>query len=333
VPAPDTSPMGSSVRKALVRWRDRFFGTAQIINQVATQIINQVATMDQRVTTRLAALDHAVQTLSHTQDQELARLRREVRELSPTLAACFELASSHDKADPAQVIADYGQALTLVDGPVAWHRHVFSAIGALREMVAEKERADILKANLQTDIESLVTLLPTPNRLIWIDPSRVTKFTLEHSTGDSGQVADGDWDIGARDWLDYRPLKCASLHSEQGIPWDRTGAYDIMMASIARFGGQADGCRSMDDVVLRYATLDKIFDTVRQNGFLYTQKYLDERNVWEADGIFVHIGRNREIIFGCGGCHRFVMAKTLGLPIMPAVLGVIHKDATVHACA
>ena len=47
----------------------------------------------------------------------------------------------------------------------------------------------------------------------------------------------------------------------------------------------------------------------------------------EMDGIFVHVGRSGDIIFGGGGAHRLAIAQGLKLERVPAQLGVVHREA------
>lgn len=47
----------------------------------------------------------------------------------------------------------------------------------------------------------------------------------------------------------------------------------------------------------------------------------------ESGGVYVHINRNGEAIFGGGGIHRFAIARILSLDTIPAQLGVVHEEA------
>ena len=116
------------------------------------------------------------------------------------------------------------------------------------------------------------------------------------------------------------------MHWQENIPWAETGIYEYMLLEINR-KGSVDGCCSLEDIILRYEKLDKIFEGVKAAKALKTQKELNPLAFNECGGILFHIDRNNKPIYGAGGVHRFSMAKILGLKEIPAQLGLIHPDA------
>jgi hypothetical protein len=114
------------------------------------------------------------------------------------------------------------------------------------------------------------------------------------------------------------------LHWEQGLSWEETGAYEHVLARVAASGRPFDGCRDARDVVRRYTALDEVYDTVRAEGRLRCRDELGPGGYRERGGIYVHVDRDGNPIFGGGGTHRLAMALILGLRRVPAQLGVVH---------
>lgn len=164
---------------------------------------------------------------------------------------------------------------------------------------------------------------PRWSERIWIDPMECTRAVAVFPRNATGHVVGGDWDLRTSGIDSIPKIRMARLHWQDGVPWADTGAYDYMMARIGE-RGRLDGCRTLDDVVRRYEALDRIFAVVSREGRMLSRAELPGRSLREKGGIFVHIGRDNQPIFGIGGCHRLAMAQILGLSRIPAQLGVLH---------
>ncbi len=77
----------------------------------------------------------------------------------------------------------------------------------------------------------------------------------------------------------------------------------------------------------RYQALDELFELVASERRLRRQVELNSRSFRELNGVYVHIGRNAEVLFAGGGFHRLAIARVLGLETIPAQLGVVHEEA------
>jgi len=191
----------------------------------------------------------------------------------------------------------------------------------------------ILRGPLR-DVSNRVTLgesAPMAQERIWINPSEVTHIytrnpakTPDFKRRHSGMVIDGDWDTKVEPIDTSWKIAACLAHFRDGTPWAKTGVYDTMQAMIAD-RGQFDSCRSMDDIHARYAKIDALFDDIRTNG------YRDETRMKLGtprlpEGVFIHIDRHGQPIFGAIGNHRMGIARALGLPRIPAQLGVVHPD-------
>jgi hypothetical protein len=166
---------------------------------------------------------------------------------------------------------------------------------------------------------------PRPNERIWVAPAAV-EHALDGLPVRSGQVIDR-WPPVEPVPFDAHPhVRFALAHWRDGVPWEETGAYDYMMSQIGRRGRQ-DDCHDLSDVKRRYERLDELFETARREGRLRTRAELDPAARNEDGGILVHIGPSGETAIGDSGKHRLAIAKLLGLTVVPARIGFVHRDA------
>lgn len=142
----------------------------------------------------------------------------------------------------------------------------------------------------------------------------------------SGKVVEGDWDRDTQP-LDSDPKISACLdHWVEGKSWEETDIYQHIM-DLIREKGRIDGCRSPAEVQQRYAALDAIFEDVNSTRQIRPASIERPFNFRECGGIFIHLGRNGDPIFGGGGHHRLAIAIAAKLPTIPAQLGVVHPGA------
>ena len=169
------------------------------------------------------------------------------------------------------------------------------------------------------------TTAPRPNERIWIDPSEV-RYALGGLPVRSGYVVD-DWPpVDPVPFEQHVHVGYALAHWRDGVPWEQTGAYDYMLEQIRRRGRQ-DGCFSLEDVERRYERLDELFETARRERRLRTRSEIDPAARNEDGGILIHLGPDGEPAIGDSGKHRMTIAKLLGLGVVPARIGYVHRDA------
>ena len=166
---------------------------------------------------------------------------------------------------------------------------------------------------------------------IWVDPAALTT-TLGPDDYDlgkaaSGSVLGGDWDLHA--WQSKaNVVEACVLHWRDGAPWADTGAYDYVLAAIARSpDGAFDGCRTLADVERRHAQMDAMFKQVATERRLRPRDELPGHQFREVGGIRVHVGRRANLIRGGDGAHRLGMALALELTVIPAMIGCVHAEA------
>lgn len=165
--------------------------------------------------------------------------------------------------------------------------------------------------------------------LIYVDPMQVNDYSFAWKQKDSGRIAGGDWDqLQNLIQIDTRfKYKACVERWELNKCWEETGIYEFMLDNIQRQGSPFDKCSSLEDIMARYARLDKLFEEVKVTGRFKTQQELAPGCYNEEGGVYVHIGRQNQLIFGGGGIHRLAIAKILRLNSIPAQLGVVHPEA------
>jgi hypothetical protein len=165
---------------------------------------------------------------------------------------------------------------------------------------------------------------PLVAQRIWIDPSECRTSTSRFGPLDSARVLGGSWDRDVHLTGDRWDIRACEEHWGNSLSWADTGAYEQVMRGIEEEGGRKDGCRTLADVEERYARLDGLFAAVQREGRLRDRSELPGMSFREWGGVLVHIGSEGQPVFGRHGCHRMAIARVIGLPVIPAQVGVVH---------
>ncbi|MCK0149382.1 hypothetical protein MWU54_05065 [Marivita sp. S6314] len=204
-------------------------------------------------------------------------------------------------------------------------------------MTAPKAPTPILRGALRDLANQLGqgSAAPKSQERIWIDPSRLTRIytrnpaeTPDFKRRHSGMVIDGDWDLKVEPIDQSWKIAACLAHFRDQAPWSDTGVYDHMTAMIAE-RGQFDSCRTMEDILTRYAQIDLLFDAIRTDGFR-DDTVIKRGTPRLPEGVFIHIDRTGDPIFGAIGNHRIGIARALRLTRIPAQLGVVHPEGAPH---
>ena len=171
---------------------------------------------------------------------------------------------------------------------------------------------------------------PAFAQLYYINPKEVKlvqkKSALYRKFALSGMVMRGDWDLQTYPVSELEKYHICRKHFVDGLSWEEAGAY-ANMARAFEEKPDPDGCRTWDDVKRRLDRLDELFETIKKERKLLTQKELKGRKAMrEKGGIYMHFNRHGEPIFSRGGSHRFSISLILELEEIPIQIGVIHKD-------
>ena len=171
------------------------------------------------------------------------------------------------------------------------------------------------------------TLAPRWSERIWVNPQECSERILRSAGcpefASSGRVV--------RYWPRTLPVDGAKSlalirHWQYGESWSDSGYIDLLMERI-RQGKPEDGCTSLDAICRRCAMLDATFAMIARDGRLRTRQELDSSAFREYGGVTISISPTGALVKTGGGNHRFVMARILSIRVIPAQLGVIHRDA------
>lgn len=163
---------------------------------------------------------------------------------------------------------------------------------------------------------------------ISIAPSAVTHHVVggNISRSDSGSVLGGDWDLSLREIEKSPKYRICHQRFVNGKTWKEAGAYRLMMDLIKKKPG-VDGCRTIDDIKKRYEHVDILYHRIAEEKKMMSRSEMHPGNFRESNGVYVHIDRTGQIVFGNGGWHRLAIAKILRLELIPAQIGVVHENA------
>ncbi len=155
----------------------------------------------------------------------------------------------------------------------------------------------------------------------------VPKYSPKFSREFSLELVSGDWDKATVP-LELHPkaIYCRSRW-EYGLDWNRTIAPSYYKKMIRKYGS-IDKCKSLEDAFDRLNKIDLIYSAIQKSGSIMSRFELsltDSPND-ETGGIFVHFDRHAKPIFGGGGWHRLMIARILGISVIPIQVGLIHKD-------
>ena len=172
---------------------------------------------------------------------------------------------------------------------------------------------------------------PRWGQRVWVDPLHVQYvYSTFKPTQHSGAVIAGDWDRTRRP-VDANPIAAAAIrHFVHGETWEESGALAIHLERLETLGAtgrDVDGCFTPDDVHERLRRLDALYEQVRKERRLRLRRECSDHTIREHGGVYVHIARDGRPVFGSRGVHRLVIAQAVGLPRIPAHLGVLHPDA------
>lgn len=163
--------------------------------------------------------------------------------------------------------------------------------------------------------------------LIWVDPRECQVCPTWIGSYRSGEVVRGEWDLGARPLHEHTTVQWCRQRFELGMSWEQTGAYAHMRRLIRESGRARDGCITDADIIARYERLDALFRQVQEEGRLRPRSELDDDAFRELGGVLIHIGRDCRPLLGCSGGHRLGVALSANLPLIPASIGVVHRQA------
>jgi len=191
-----------------------------------------------------------------------------------------------------------------------WHKIlVRSGLRSAANIIRFGKDAPLAKTVLNVDPNTLFDrYFPTANKGIVLG----SRF--------SGTIIDGDWDLAVRRFDVSAKYRACHAHFVGGKSWAETGIIE-RLEKLIRERGHFDQCYSTSDLIARYERLDRLWEIINQT------KTLPKTSQTPLKFIMAHVTRDAKLLFGNQGYHRLAMAQLAGLPTIPVVLGITHRDA------
>lgn len=170
-------------------------------------------------------------------------------------------------------------------------------------------------------IRTPYSAIADPTKLLHVDPERIQKVSEANfsTSRDVGRIEGGDWDKGVSDFTEKKRFKATQKRFEEDYSWEQTGIIDYYLRKIEE-NGRYDGCYNRRDVEKRYQTVDKIYRSIREEG--YNENKVENM----LDHVCVHIGRDGELLHAGIGNHRLSIAKILEIDSIPVRVVVRHTE-------
>lgn len=176
--------------------------------------------------------------------------------------------------------------------------------------------------------------LADPQRTLLLRPEEITRKCRLHvdtraTRGskwyDFGLVRAGDWDLQTRPRnvpLEETPTHLSVFHRYvQGRPWPETPIFAAKLAVIAT-EGEIDGCRTREELLVRYQRLDQVYEELRSDGW----RLEEEVGGRFEDNLAVSITRTGGFLLANGGEHRIAIARLLRLSVVRAYVLARHES-------
>lgn len=161
---------------------------------------------------------------------------------------------------------------------------------------------------------------------VWIVPREIRKeVRLAYSRAHTATIRGGSWDEYSR------PVESNPVYSEMRRLLQSVGMMQVSGAEVQGFENLGLGTQDAARMSIETSPasnregLLRLITDVRSLGRLRTREELG--GFREFYGVYIHIGRTGEALFGRGGQHRFAIARLLDLPLIPAQIGIVHDCA------
>ena len=156
----------------------------------------------------------------------------------------------------------------------------------------------------------------SPFAVIHVDPMAIQwNLRVPARTWPLGLIHGGNWDKALRRSI-YRTGKVKSMQQRfsLGYEWEETDLFRYTyQPQFLRVGGTVKGTNSISELATHYQRVyDRLYVTIQDHGFNTPTPQEPE-----AAFVYVHIGRDGEILYTQGGNHRLGIALALELESIP----------------
>ena len=171
-----------------------------------------------------------------------------------------------------------------------------------------------------------------PLRVYYTSPSLLDEWVAPEygfRVRDAGKVVGGEWDLNGRRFDEYVIYRSLVDRFEAGRSWEETPLYQRYARRVRNGETCWHGCSSVEEVRQRCAYVDRLYASIRENGYLH-QSELDgpqqRKTVVYPSAqreISVNVGRDGRLLL-LDGRHRLAIAKILGIEEIPVHIAVVH---------
>lgn len=221
-----------------------------------------------------------------------------------------------------------------------------------------------LIVNYKKSLSKYQASMSNPFKIIYVNPNdinflTVPRFLSEYSSF-GYHVVDGKWDeeifpeiiyiSTKKDGIEevpnkpqilpfnkYKMYSSMQAHFINHVPWEKTEIYEWLLYKIKKGEDTPDRLSNPEEITTRLEQLDSLYQSIKIKGFRKTLEYNLKSNsinsylnnikksiLGKEDNILVNIGRDGRIILD-DGRHRLMMAKILGIELIPVRVLVRHK--------
>jgi len=200
--------------------------------------------------------------------------------------------------------------------------------GMVRVVVLRRFWIRRLKSRLQTP-KSIKRYL-REETVYWVDPKKIVYTTKKEFNiyEYQGRVIGGNWDRLERKFNEIDFYISYERRASEGRDWEELPYYKRVLGQIEA-GIPKWGCYSKKELDRRCELLDKVFESIKRNGYrsqLYVEKGQGkDRLLGVIDEVTVNIGRYGDLLFN-NGRHRLTFAKLCGIENIPVRITVRHSE-------
>ena len=172
------------------------------------------------------------------------------------------------------------------------------------------------------------TLSSQAEAMIWVDPLSIESqipvgglpLDVEAIRDVIGWILDGDWDLDPSP-LGQHPV-IVGIHERfgEGREWRDTTLYRAAAEGLKE-GRPLWKFRTASDIPRLFSKIDALYAVIARDGYR-TQESLGTHRLW--DELLVAVDRHGRIHL-IDGAHRLAIAQALGVPAVPALVGVSHR--------
>ena len=185
-----------------------------------------------------------------------------------------------------------------------------------------------------------------PTAVLFVDPTAITSIPVDKPRPPlpvlSG-VEGGMWDRNTRAVADDVVYESFRERFEHGRSWEDTEYHSFMLERLDCSSGEWQQYEELSDVRRRYDRLDRLYETIRSDGYkpqreLPDEQFVDFTNKNRGFGIAlppefrevsVYVSRDGEFMWAAG-MHRLCIAQLVGVETIPVRIRLRHKTWQQH---